>query len=616
MRIGWLPTTDKHATQGAQERGHARAACSGWLQVGVWPTAIILHMAARLFHVARASLLVAPALCLVRPPVLWQAGAFSAPPIVRLSATLAASSGGGGQSKRAARRRRFETRGAAAQTTTDTSLSGGSIDDSSSINARINQLTRLNQPHKVLQLFNATVAEEQPEVLPLVMRSLLKMRCMEAAIELQQRHSTGSALPLDTKSTCTLFLALCRTGRLEAATAMLAELERAHPPPSEEAAAAFVAAHADASSDTAPLEEPLWHAISSTLLPGLTLARIEAGEVADAVALAERLDAQPAAALPPEHALTRLARQFGRQRSLRGVFACLDAHAAAPHAEEGAEWRQVVVDAIVRHVRFVKGGVSMATLPDAPYPEVALVGRSNVGKSSLTNFFVGRRAIAYTSKTPGKTQQYNYFVVNEPTARDEATAAARAAGTFHLVDMPGLGYAKVPGAERKKWLGFLKTYARERPQLKLIVHLIDGEIGPLETDLMMMRMVKEAAADDMARAVAERRRAREAGAAADNGVAQASDDSDDSNGGDGVPFPGGGAGQWQYAIVLTKVDKGGPRAARRAEAKVWRAVEETGCPPPSDIVITSSSKKVGRSAMWRMMRRVMLAEDHKHPGLQ
>ena len=76
----------------------------------------------------------------------------------------------------------------------------------------------------------------------------------------------------------------------------------------------------------------------------------------------------------------------------------------------------MLVDALVHAVRFVKGGVSMETLPTGGLAEVAFVGRSNVGKSSLVNMVLGRRAIAYTSKTPGKTQQYNYFAVNEGRA--------------------------------------------------------------------------------------------------------------------------------------------------------------------------------------------------------
>ena len=65
-------------------------------------------------------------------------------------------------------------------------------------------------------------------------------------------------------------------------------------------------------------------------------------------------------------------------------------------------------------------------------------------------------------------------------------------GVFHMVDMPGLGFAKVPGAERRKWIAFIGTYAARRPQLKLLIHLIDGHVGPMDTDLAIMRMVTKA----------------------------------------------------------------------------------------------------------------------------
>ena len=173
-----------------------------------------------------------------------------------------------------------------------------------------------------------------------------------------------------------------------------------------------------------------------------------------------------------------------------------------------------MVDALVRSVRFVKGGVSMGTLPEAPYPEVCFIGRSNVGKSSLTNFLVGRRAIAYTSKTPGKTQQYNYFVLNElaegVASSSAAASSARMTTTTAVSASAGqpIGRRRAPSISstcrasatprcpeppRKKWLQFLGRYCREREQPKMVVHLIDGEIGPLETDLMIMRMVRDAA---------------------------------------------------------------------------------------------------------------------------
>ena len=156
--------------------------------------------------------------------------------------------------------------------------------------SRVNKHTKLNQPHKVLELYNATTADERPEALPLVVRALLRMRCVEAALALHRRHSSESTAPLDTRSACVLFLALCRTGRLDEATEMLSELERSHPPPEESVAAKIVKAMNAAggevgggmmaSSSAAPMEdaveEPMWHAISSTMVPALALARAHA----------------------------------------------------------------------------------------------------------------------------------------------------------------------------------------------------------------------------------------------------------------------------------------------------------------------------------------------------
>ena len=600
--------------------------------------------------------LFASTLCLVRSPLL------RAPPYApvavrwsgRLLAQLEQQQPQIKLSKRAVRKLRGASRDAstAAAATPPSAATKHAENDAGAgddLASRVNKLTKLNQPHKVLELYNATAADERPEALPLVVRALLRMRCVEAALALHRRHSSESTAPLDTRSACVLFLALCRTGRLDEATEMLSELERSHPPPEQESVAAKIVKAMNAaggevgggmmaSSSAAPMEdaveEPMWHAISSTMVPALALARVEAGEVDLARELATRLG-KPAAALPPEHSLVKLIRNFGRARDFRGVYACLDAQAyATPQQEWGSEGLQAMVDALVRSVRFVKGGVSMGTLPEAPYPEVCFIGRSNVGKSSLTNFLVGRRAIAYTSKTPGKTQQYNYFVLNELAEGVASSKRGRKqrenddddgrvrfpqptnwqkAGTFHLVDLPGLGYAKVPGASRKKWLQFLGQYCREREQLKMVVHLIDGEIGPLETDLMIMRMVRDAAkeGEEAATIVAEDSEEEEAVYDSAEAVARA-EAALTATGGDEAAaeaFAGGGAGGWQYAVVLTKVDKGGRKAARKAEAKVRAAIEETGCPQPLGVVVTSASKKVGRAAAWRLMRRLVLGSE-------
>ncbi len=105
--------------------------------------------------------------------------------------------------------------------------------------------------------------------------------------------------------------------------------------------------------------------------------------------------------------------------------------------------------------------------PDTGYPEIAVVGRSNVGKSSLINSLCARRALAITSSEPGKTQTINYFAINEQ---------------MYLVDLPGYGYAETSKGKRREWGEFITTYLRNRYRLSLIVHLIDLRHEPMKND--------------------------------------------------------------------------------------------------------------------------------------
>jgi|EP00900_Chrysochromulina_parva_P021749 ribosome biogenesis GTP-binding protein YsxC/EngB len=471
--------------------------------------------------------------------------------------------------------------------------------------ALASHFAKLEQPDKALGLYeqarSGTSMVTTREVLPLVIRSLLRMRRVDLALELHQRHTRERPNLPEPSSACVLFLALCRTGQLEQADAMLTELMLAHPRPAQDAAAdgearptvswrlGVVPGEGDQE------QEPMWHAVGSVMVPALVDSRLDAGDLDGACTLAEAMVSAAPLCVPPLHTLTKLTRAFGKARCMPGVYACLEAQLAGG-LEADAESLQVLVDALVRSARFVKGGVSMDTLPREPIPEVAFIGRSNVGKSSLVNMVLGRRAIAYTSKTPGKTQQYNYFILNEPAAGQRA-----AVGTFHVVDMPGLGYAKVPGAERRKWLTFLGQYAAARPQLRLLVHLVDGQVGPMEVDLAIMRMVKEAHA--------------RAGSAAGASVASNADESgiaaeviEAVRAVEASGATGGGAGcPWRYAIVLTKADKGGLMAVKRSRIAVERALEEIGWLEPADIVMTSSKAKTGRHEMWRLLRPVILS---------
>jgi GTP-binding protein len=105
--------------------------------------------------------------------------------------------------------------------------------------------------------------------------------------------------------------------------------------------------------------------------------------------------------------------------------------------------------------------------PDTGYPEIAMLGRSNVGKSSLINSLCAQRALARTSGRPGKTQTLNYFAINEQ---------------LYLVDLPGYGYAATSKGKHREWGEFITNYLRDRDMLALIVHLIDLRHEPMKND--------------------------------------------------------------------------------------------------------------------------------------
>lgn len=129
----------------------------------------------------------------------------------------------------------------------------------------------------------------------------------------------------------------------------------------------------------------------------------------------------------------------------------------------------------IRSAEFVLSAKEPAHYPAASLPEIAFAGRSNVGKSSLINTLLNRKGLARTSNTPGRTQEINFFRVNE---------------RFAFIDLPGYGYAKVPEAMRKQWGPMVETYLRERDTLRLVVVILDVRRDPSAEDLQLMEWLQ------------------------------------------------------------------------------------------------------------------------------
>lgn len=131
---------------------------------------------------------------------------------------------------------------------------------------------------------------------------------------------------------------------------------------------------------------------------------------------------------------------------------------------------------IIKKAELTAVAVAPPGYPILGYPEIALAGRSNVGKSSLINRMLNRKALARTSGTPGKTRTINFYNVND---------------ILHIVDLPGYGYAKVSKVEKEKWGRIIETYLHERTELKMLVQLVDIRHEPTSDDKLMFNWIKQ-----------------------------------------------------------------------------------------------------------------------------
>ena len=124
---------------------------------------------------------------------------------------------------------------------------------------------------------------------------------------------------------------------------------------------------------------------------------------------------------------------------------------------------------------FVVSAGKPAQFPADRLPEIAFLGRSNVGKSSLINALIGQKGLAFTSNTPGRTQTINFYRID---------------GSFYFVDLPGYGYARVPPGMALEWKRLIEQYLEDRETLKLSCLILDGRRGWMEKDLDLKRWLE------------------------------------------------------------------------------------------------------------------------------
>jgi GTP-binding protein len=203
---------------------------------------------------------------------------------------------------------------------------------------------------------------------------------------------------------------------------------------------------------------------------------------------------------------------------------------------------------IIKSALFVCSSANVAQCPKSSLPEYAFIGRSNVGKSSLINMLTRHGGLAKTSSTPGKTQLINHFLIND---------------AWHLVDLPGYGYAKASKTARNKFAAIITDYIRQRAALTLLFVLIDIRLEPQAIDLDFINRL----------------------------------------GADGVPF----------ALAFTKADKLGTGALQRNLAHYKEVLAETWDELPV-MFVTSAESGAGRDDLLDYIETINTTLTHDHDG--
>jgi GTP-binding protein len=135
--------------------------------------------------------------------------------------------------------------------------------------------------------------------------------------------------------------------------------------------------------------------------------------------------------------------------------------------------------------RFLTTATNASHYPKPIFPEVAFVGRSNVGKSSMINTLCARKKLVRVSNTPGRTRTLNFFDVDLEVDKKKKR-------TLRLCDLPGYGYAKASKSDRDDWRHMISEYLTQRPVLAVVVAIVDGEIGPQDSDRALLSFLSSA----------------------------------------------------------------------------------------------------------------------------
>ena len=130
---------------------------------------------------------------------------------------------------------------------------------------------------------------------------------------------------------------------------------------------------------------------------------------------------------------------------------------------------------IIKNAEFLTSVALGSNLPNDSAPEIAIAGKSNVGKSSFINFLVNQKSLAKTSSTPGRTRLVNFFSINK--------------GELYLVDLPGYGFARVSDEEKNKWAKLIEGYLTSSPMLKGVFLLVDCRLEPTDNDRLLIQFL-------------------------------------------------------------------------------------------------------------------------------